>query len=98
MKTFPALRPLALVALLAGPAGAQNNDASKVELAVRSVAGSVSMIEGVGGFAGGNVGVSVGADGVFIVDDELETMSPKLQAALAKLSNGPVRFVINTHW
>lgn len=98
MKTFPCLGLLGLVALLAGPALAQNNDASKVELAVSSVAGSVSMIEGVGGFAGGNVGVSVGADGVFIVDDELESMSPKLQAALAKLSKSPVRFVINTHW
>lgn len=98
MKNLESLRLLALVALLGRPALAQNNDASKVELAVRPVAGSVSMIEGVNGFAGGNVGVSVGNDGVFIVDDQLETMSPKLQAALAKLSKSPVRFVINTHW
>lgn len=98
MKNLESLRWLTLVALLGGPALAQNNDPSKVELAVSPVAGSVSMIEGVNGFAGGNVGVSVGSDGVFIVDDELETMSSKLQAALARLSKSPVRFVINTHW
>lgn len=98
MKNIASFRLLALAALLEGSALAQNNDTSKVELAVNPVAGSISMIEGVNGFAGGNVGVSVGADGVFIVDDELESMSPKLQAALARLSKSPVRFVINTHW
>lgn len=98
MRTAVPLRLLALVVALAGPALAQNDGSAQVELAVRPVAGSVSMIEGVGGFAGGNVGVSVGGDGVFIVDDELEAMSPKLKAALAQLSKKPVRFVINTHW
>lgn len=98
MRTAVPLRLLALVVALAGPALAQNDGSAQVELAVRPVAGSVSMIEGVGGFAGGNVGVSVGGDGVFIVDDELEQMSPKLVAALAQLSKQPVRFVLNTHW
>ncbi len=89
--------PLAL-ALLAAPALAQNNnDASKVKLGVVQVAPGISVIEGVEGFAGGNVGVSVGPDGMFIIDDELEMMSAKLQAELAKLSKSPVRFVINTH-
>jgi len=82
----------------AGPAFAQNTDPSKVKLAVSEVAQGISVIEGIEGFAGGNVGVSVGKDGVFIIDDELEMMSPKLQAELAKLSRSPVRFVINTHF
>lgn len=88
--------PFAL-ALLAAPALAQNNDAAQVKLGVVDVAPGISVIEGVEGFAGGNVGVSVGPDGVFIIDDELEMMSAKLQAELAKLSKSPVRFVINTH-
>ncbi len=58
---------------------------------VTEVARGISMIEGVDGFAGGNVGVSVGGDGVFIIDDELEQMSPKPLAALGKLSKAPVR-------
>src|SRR5262245_25577304 len=89
---------LLALALAPGLALAQNNDPSKVKLAVTPVAGGISMIEGIEGFAGGNVGVSVGSDGVFIIDDELSMMSPKLQAELAKLSKNPVRFLINTHW
>jgi glyoxylase-like metal-dependent hydrolase (beta-lactamase superfamily II) len=86
------------LALHAVPALAQNNnDPSKVKLGVVDVAPGISVIEGVEGFAGGNVGVSIGPDGVFIIDDELEMMSAKLQAELAKLSKSPVRFVINTH-
>lgn len=93
---------LAAVALdwvaAAGSASAQENDPAKVKLGVVRVTQGISVIEGVEGFAGGNVGVSVGEDGVFIIDDELEVMSPKLQAELARLSKQPVRFVINTHW
>jgi glyoxylase-like metal-dependent hydrolase (beta-lactamase superfamily II) len=85
--------------LLAEPVLAQNNnDPSKVKLVVNNLAPGISMIEGVEGFAGGNVGVSAGNDGVFIIDDELDTMTPKLQAELGKLSKQPLRFVINTHW
>ena len=87
------------LSLLAAPALAQNNnDPSKVKLVVNNLAPGISMIEGVEGFAGGNVGVSAGNDGVFIIDDELDTMTPKLQAELGKLSKQPLRFVLNTHW
>jgi cyclase len=97
MKT-PFYAALLLLGSLS-PAAAQNSEpSSKVRLVVSEVAPGVSMIEGVDGFAGGNVGVSVGSDGVFIIDDELQTMTPKLRAALAQLSKQPVRFVINTHW
>ena len=89
---------LAALVLCKGSAFAQNDDSAKVRLVTSRVAGGVSMIEGTEGFAGGNVAVSVGDDGVFIVDDELEQMSPKLVAALAQLSKQPVRFVLNTHW
>jgi cyclase len=73
-------------------------DPSKVTLKVTPVAGGVSMIEGANGFAGGNVAVTVGNDGVFIIDDELQPLNAKLKAALATLSKKPVRFVVNTHW
>jgi len=98
MKTALA-RALALTALFAAPlARAQMGDPSKVTLKTTPVAGSVSMIEGANGFAGGNVGVSVGDDGVLVIDDELAPLAPKLRAALAGLSKKPVRFVVNTHW
>lgn len=96
--TFVALL-LSLPRALAGSSAlAQDNDPSKVTLVVSQVAPGISVIEGVGGGPVGNVAVSAGSDGVFIVDDELDTLSTKLQATLAKISRSPVRFVINTHW
>ncbi len=46
---------------------------------------------------GGNIGLTVGADGAAIIDDQFEDMVPKIRAAVALLSDKPVKFVINTH-
>jgi cyclase len=84
--------------LLAGPARAQEApDWSKIEIKAEKVAGDVYMLYGVGGFAGGNIGVSVGADGIVLVDDQFEPLVPKIEAALKTISDKPVRFVLNTH-
>src|SRR6185369_15300146 len=58
----------------------------------------LAMLEGAGGFAGGNVAVSYGADGTAIVDDQFVPMVPKIEKAVRALQDAPVRFVINTHW
>ena len=47
---------------------------------------------------GGNIGVSVGDDGVIIIDDEFAPLTPKITAAIRALSDKPLRFVLNTHW
>lgn len=65
-----------------------------VEVVTHPVRGSVSMLEG----AGGNVGVCIGPDGVFLVDDQFPPLTPKIKAAVAALSDEPIRFVFNTHW
>src|SRR5512142_1423808 len=85
-----------LVALMlaASAATAQQPDFSKVEIKVTRVAGSVYMLQG----AGGNIGVSVGDDGIVIVDDQFAPLADRIQAALKGISDKPVRFVINTHW
>lgn len=70
----------------------QNFD--KVEIKATAVAGNVHMLEG----AGGNIGVSAGPDGVLIVDDQFAPLAPKIDAALAKLDKGALKFVLNTHW
>src|SRR4051812_33355486 len=72
----------------------QPPDPSKVTVKSTPVAGSVTMIEG----AGGNLGVSAGEDGVFVIDDQFAPMAPKLKAAIAKISTKPLRFIFNTHW
>jgi len=98
MKTLSRILVLLGVAAVALGARAQMGDPAKVTLKTTPVAGGISMIDGVNGFAGGNVAVSVGDDGVIVVDDQIEPMTAKLKAALATLSKKPVRFVINTHW
>jgi cyclase len=96
-RFFVSVSVAALCSLLAPRAQAQMGDPTKVTLKTTPVAGGISIIEGANGFAGGNVGVSVGDDGVLVIDDELAPLSPKLRTALAALSKKPVRFVINTH-
>lgn len=67
---------------------------SKVEMKVNKVSGNVYMLEG----AGGNIGVSVGEDGIVIVDDQFAPLADKIKAALKSITDKPVRFVINTHF
>ena len=73
---------------------AQDDDFSKVEMKVTKVSGNVYMLEG----AGGNIGASVGEDGIVVVDDQYAPMADKIKAALKGITDKPVRFVINTHY
>ena len=77
-----------------GLAAAQDQDFSKVQMKVSKVAGNVYMIEG----AGGNIGASVGEDGIVVVDDQYAPLADKIQAALKGITDKPVRFIINTHY
>lgn len=86
------LLPL-LFALLAGASSAQT-DWSQVEIKAQKISDSLYMLTG----AGGNIGLSVGDDAVFIVDDQFAPMAPKIRAAVAALTRKPVQFVLNTHF
>ena len=69
-------------------------DFSKVQMKATKVAGNVYMLEG----AGGNIGVSVGDDGLLIVDDQFAPLADKIRAALKGLADKKLRFILNTHW
>lgn len=84
----------ALGVLLAGGAIAQQPDFDKVEVKSEPLAENVYMLVG----AGGNMGLLVGPDGAVLVDDQFAPLTPKIRAAIARLTDKPVRFVINTHW
>ncbi len=47
---------------------------------------------------GGNMGLCIGEDGAFLIDDQFAPLSEKIQAAVAKVSENKVKFLVNTHW
>jgi len=85
---------VAISMVLAGVAVAQEPDWSKVEVKVVPVAGGVSMLVG----QGGNIGVTTGKDGTFLIDDQFAQLLPKIKAAVKTLGDQPIRFVVNTHF
>jgi cyclase len=86
---------VAAASAVAAPAAAQGPDFEKVQLRTEKVGEGVwALMSG----AGGNIGVSAGADGVFLVDDEWAPLTPKVKAAVAAISDRPLRFILNTHW
>ena len=68
-------------------------DFSSVEIIPRYVAGSVYYLEG----RGGNIGLSIGEDGIIMIDDQFAPLTEKIVAAIRSLSDGEIRFLINTH-
>jgi glyoxylase-like metal-dependent hydrolase (beta-lactamase superfamily II) len=69
-------------------------DLSNVQIKATPVAGNIHMLEG----SGGNIAVFTGPDGVLMVDDQFAPLAEKIAAAIEKLDNGPIKFVLNTHW
>lgn len=84
---------LAGFSLLASSLAFAQQDFSKVEIKATQISKNVYMLEG----SGGNIGVSVGADGILIVDDQFAPLADKIAAALQKLNPGKLKFVLNTH-
>ncbi len=92
MTTTLTLRSCALLALttLAGYSAADDAPLFSVE----KLSDSVYVLSG----SGGNIGLSTGPDGTFIVDDDYAGSGAAIQATIAEISDSPVRFVVNTHW
>ena len=90
MKQLFAIAAFALAAL---PADAQQ-DFSRVEIKATKLTATTYMLTG----AGGNIGLSVGEDAVFVIDDQFAPLTPKITAAIAAITPKPVKFVLNTHW
>ena len=85
---------LVFVLTTANNASSQTLDFDAVDVSINHVRGPIYVIEGLGG----NIGVSAGDDGVFIVDDQYAPLVPKILRAIRSVSSKPIRFVINTHW
>lgn len=84
----------ALSLLAAPPAKAQSDE---IGFASSEVVPGLFMVQGVGGFGGGNMGLLVGDEYVVMIDDGLEPLAPKLLAHVTETAGRPVDFMINTH-
>jgi len=81
-------------ATLSFGAFAQQRNFDAVQIRTTQVAPGIYMLEG----EGGNIGVSAGEDGVFLIDDQFAPLTPKIVAAVKAISDKPIRFLMNTHW
>ena len=89
----PALWVTLLSVFSLAPAAQAQRDFSAVEIIPHHVAGNVYYLEG----AGGNIGVSVGDDGVVMIDDQYAPLTDRIVAAIRDLTDQEIRFLINTH-
>jgi glyoxylase-like metal-dependent hydrolase (beta-lactamase superfamily II) len=78
--------------LVLGVGAQQNFDA--VQIKASQLAPNIWMLEG----AGGNIGVSVGEDGVLLIDDQYAPLTEKIVAAVRKITDKPIKYLVNTHW
>ncbi len=93
MKTRWLALCLGLFLVGALPATAQD-DFAAVQIEPEKVADGIYMLTG----RGGNLGLSVGEDGAFLIDDQFAPLADKILAAVKELTPEPVRFLVNTHW
>jgi len=90
-RAYSILTVLGFAGVLASAQAQQ--DFSKVEIKTTKISDNFYTLEG----QGGTIGVLTGPDGIFMVDDEFAPLSDKIVAAIRKISNAPIRFLVNTH-
>src|SRR5262245_53548943 len=88
------LRAVTVLTVLTVPTVAAQVNFDTVKITTSALRGGVYMLQG----AGGNLGLSIGSDAAFLVDDQFAPLSAKILAAVKALTDQPVRFVVNTHW
>ncbi len=67
------------------------------EFSTLEVTPGIYMLSGVGGFVGGNVGLSIGEDGVIMIDDAMPPFLDKMKNAIKSVTEKPIDYLINTH-
>ena len=93
MRTLAFALIIAFAAAAPLPGLAQQRDFSKVEIKTTKITDTFYALEG----EGGRIGVLAGPDGILMVDSQFAPLSEKIHAAIRQISDGPIRFLINTH-
>lgn len=88
------MKHLLVLAVLCTTLGSAYAQEKKVEMTTFQLSDTIYMLRG----RGGNIGISSGEDGLYIIDDQVRPVTGQLLGAIRKISNKPIRFVINTHY
>ncbi|MFT5674617.1 MAG: cyclase [Paraglaciecola sp.] len=83
-----------LIAMMVTVATSAADRFAETKISSQHVSGSVHMLTG----AGGNIGVSVGEEGILIIDDQFEPLAERIAKAIGDISKSKMRYVINTHY
>src|SRR5579864_19066 len=95
MKRFGIAALAVSAVIFTAPVFAQGQqDFSKIQVKTTDLGHNTYMLEG----AGGNVTLAVGTNGVIMVDAQFAPMHDKLKAAIAAITNQPVKYLIDTHY
>ena len=104
MKSAWLMSAALAAASLAPPAWSQQMDFDKVQIITEKLGPNVYMLTGSGGLdpshedaAGGRIGVLAGPEGILMIDSQYAQLNDKVLAAVRKIDNGPIRFLVNTH-
>ncbi|GHA15856.1 cyclase [Arenicella chitinivorans] len=87
----------AVIALLILPLRIVSADEVKLHLVNTKVSDRIYMLRGEGGFTGGNVALSIGEDGVAMIDNGISSVLEMLRAETRKITDQPIDYLINTH-
>jgi cyclase len=101
MKLQNQFKKIITAALLVGlsiiSVNALAQDQATLSYKTEKITDTIYMISGEGGFTGGNVGLSVGSDGVAMIDNGVSGVIEILKAEIAKITKQPIDYMINTH-
>jgi cyclase len=81
------------IAAVSGGIVLAQQDFSQVQIKTTKIGGNFYTLEG----SGGTIGVLAGSDGVLMVDAQFAPLSDKIIAAIKQISDGRIRFLVNTH-
>jgi glyoxylase-like metal-dependent hydrolase (beta-lactamase superfamily II) len=95
VKSLKILSVGLLLSLVTSSLFAHKHDAFKeVQIKTIPVSNTIYMLRG----KGGNIGVIVGNDGVFMIDDQFAPLTGKIKNAVKRISHKPIKYLFNTHW
>ena len=69
-------------------------DWDRVEIQVEQLTENIFVLFG----AGGNIGLAVGEEAVYMIDDQYAPLTDKILSAVRKITDKPIRYLVNTHW